>query len=152
MKKIEKEYTRVEKEIYFEAWDGECFSNEDDCLAYERNALGVIGKKVQMFRIAKSNEYYLYETLGTGSEDYEIEVYRPATSKDIESLNLYLNMYNKDVALLSDDYIGKDVIVFFNYDKDWCKAQTFDELIDELRKHFKKNILKETEEENEQTV
>lgn len=152
MKKIEKEYTRVEKEIYFEAWDGERFKNEDDCLAYESNALGVLGKKVERFRVAKTSEYCFYEPFGVGGEDYDVEVYRPANAKDLESLNLYMNMYNKDVALLTDDYIGKDVIVFFSYDRDLWSAKTFDEMIDELRKHYKKNILKEEDEKKEQIM
>lgn len=149
MKKIEKEYTRVEKEIYFEAWDGERFKNEDDCLAYESNALGVIGKKVQLFRVTKTNEYYLFEPLGLGGEDYDVEVYRPASAKDIESLNMYLNMYNKNIGLLSEDCIGKEIIIFFSYDRDWCRATTFDELVDELRNHFETKIIKKDEEKKE---
>lgn len=145
MERIEKEYTRVEKQVWYEAWDGETFANEADCKDYENNARGVVGKKVQAFRVAKTNEYYLYETLGVGSEDYQVEIYKPQSEKDIDSLNLYMNMFNKDVTLIGNEYIGQNILVFFNCDRDWCKAQTIDEVLNELREHFVKKILKEEE-------
>lgn len=149
MKRIEKEVVTKTTRIIFEAYDGEQFSNVDDCNAYENNAKGVLGKKVQLFRIARTNEYELFSCFGVGSEDYDVEVYRPQTAKDIETLNQYMNMYYDKAELVPDDYIGKEVIVNFNYDKDWCSASTLDELIERFKKNFAERILKEEKKDGE---
>lgn len=141
MKKIEKEYTRVEKEVSYEAWDGETFSDENACREYENNARGVIGKKVQQFLVKRTNEYEFFEPFGVGGEDYAVEVYKPETVKDIESLNLYTNMFNPKTALITDDLIGKEVILFFSYDRDWVRTMTFHDLVKELREHYEEKIL-----------
>ena len=149
MKRIEKEYTRVEKEVYFEAWDGERFSSAEACNEYESNARGVVGKKVQAFRVAKTNEYELFYPFGVGGEDYEVEVYRPTNEKDIETLNQYLNMFDKDSPLVPESCIGKEVILNFNYDKDWVRARTLDDFTKDFLDNFKRRILKEGDEKNE---
>ena len=143
MKKIEREFTRVEKEIYYEAWDGEQFSEPQYCEEYENNARGVIGKKVQPIRVKRTDEFELFMPLGTGFEDNSVEIFLPQNAKDIESLNMYTNMFYKDCKLIEDKWIGEYVLVRFNYDKDWCDVTTFDELIEGLKKHFDKFIPKE---------
>lgn len=143
MKRIEKEYTRIEKEISYEAWDGETFSKPEDCIEYENNARGVIAKKVQDFQVTKGSEYDLFFPFGVGSDDYAMEIYKPTSTKDIDNLNQYMNMFDPSTALVREEYIGKVLILRFNYDKDWVRAQTLDEMIEEFRKNFSECILKE---------
>ena len=143
MKKIEREFTRVEKEVYYEAWDGERFSEPQYCEEYENNARGVIGKKVQTIKVKDTNAYHLYEPIGWGPEDDAVEIFLPQNAKDIENLNMYTNMFYKDCRLIDDSYIGKHVVIEFNYERDWCKAQTFEELLDNIKAHFDKLIEKE---------
>ncbi len=148
MKRIEKEYTRVEKEVYFEAYDGERFSSAEACKEYENNAKGVIGKKVWEVLVKRANAYALYEPLTWCSEDDPVEIYLPQTMRDIDNLNMYTNMYYKDCKVIDESYIGKHVVVEFNYDKDWCNIRSFDEIIDRLKEHFEKLSGKNPEERN----
>lgn len=145
MKRIEKEYTRVEKEVYFVAYDGEQFSNADACKEYEDNARGVIGKKVQEILVKRTNACTLYDPLAWCSEDDSVEIYLPQTAKDIDNLNMYTNMYYKDCKVIDENYIGKYVVVEFNYDKDWCNIRSFDEIVDKLKEHFEKLVEKKPE-------
>ena len=144
MKKIEKEYTRVEKEIYYEAYDGERFSTPEACKEYENNAKGVIGKKVQSFLVKRTNMCRVFDPIVWCSEDEAAEIYLPQSEKDIDALNMYTNMYYKDCKLLDETYIGNYVVVEFDYNKDWCQARTFDEIIDAFKEHIKKLTSEET--------
>lgn len=149
MKRIEREYTHVEKKVFFEAWDGEIFSDEKQCYEYENNARGVIGKKVQRFRVVQTNEETLFYPFGVGGDEYLVEVFRPTCEKDIEDLNYYFAMFDKDLALIDNSYIGKDVIVNYNYDKDWLRFRTLDEYIKEFTDNYRKRVLQEGNDEED---
>lgn len=152
MKRIEREFTRVEKEVYFEAWDGERFSDENACKEYENNARGVVGKKVQAFQVARVSEYDLFYAFGVGGDDYPVQVFKPMSEKDIESLNQYMNMFDKTAPLVEDSCIGQYVILNFNYEMDWVRARTLDNFLEEFKENFQKRILKEGDENNEQNM
>ena len=145
MKRIEKEYTRVEKNVYFEAYDGTHFTNEDECIKYESNAKAVAGKKVQAFLVKRTYSESIFSDFHATCDE-KVEIYLPRNMEDVDALNNYLNFVYSDYDVIGSECIGKYVVVDYSYDEDWCRAQIFEDKIENFKKLFEKMVAPKEEE------
>jgi len=122
---------KYEDENFYRAIDGKPFNTEEECKAYEMDA-GGIGDKVREHMLAKTNELEMKECMAaytSGIEEYEVEIYKPETTEEINMINDYLDFYNvnlsfKDKLHISDSFIGKYIIVKFDVGRRGAFAQT----------------------------
>jgi hypothetical protein len=133
IKKTVEQVVRVE----YIAEDGKIFRSEDECRKYEESALFVASNELKRLNVNKYSS--VYDLIGEGSEDDEVEIFDIQTEKDLENLKRYLYLTArkngaseshikgafKSVDGKRKEYvfenvtIGHEVIVCWSYDKDW---------------------------------
>ena len=133
MERIEKEHSY--KTIYYKAWDGETFCDEQQCIAHENNPAVVAWKNVQSFLVRKTNAYRL--AVIYIEDETPVYVFRPTSHKDIVALNDFLNIdawgNRGSYEWVNDSYIGKDVFVLYD---NYKEVHTLEEWVD----IFKENL------------
>lgn len=132
IKRTVEEVVRVE----YIAEDGKVFSNEEQCKKYEESALFAIDKELKRLNV---KEISIYDLLGEGSDECEVEIFDVQTDRDLENLKRYLYLkltsngacekYIEDAFISKDgkrkDYVfssvtkGHEVIIFWTYDCDY---------------------------------
>ena len=158
MKAITKEVTETRIEtLGYEAIDGTKFYNyncgseeqaEKECKRYECTAQGVIGARVQRFKLGETNELALFDI---GWEDNLIEIFKPRCEEDINDLEMYLemNMYKGCTSLNNSEKrdkvfkINNEIIIYWNADKDWFSFDTLETLMGKIKDNYYKAIEKE---------
>lgn len=122
----------VEKVIAREyiAFDGEKFSEEEECKRYEKSAFAVVKNKLK--RIAYAN---LDEVNPEGCGDSDIEIFDITTADQLDSLKQYVRLkmgfhnpymtseeIEANVKDLSSLTYGHEVLICWSYDHDavWC--------------------------------
>lgn len=142
----ENKITRTVEEVNgYYADDGTWFREKDECKKYEESAKMVVFKMIKDKMIAKTN---IYNLLGEGSEDDAVEIFKVDSLETVELLNRYttLSTYDK-TAPFASDMIGKDIIIQWNYERDWCYCHdTIDDLLLKIKGNYEKAISKETTE------
>lgn len=150
MKEI-KETRTIEEVKGYEANDGTFFSNKEECEKYEKTAKAVIYNKVKPYRIAETTEYDFF--LYRGCDDVTVEIFNIETEKVFDDVCMYIKFhervnYSGEITLpKAEDFVGKNMIVSWNYDEDWCDIETIDTIIDKQRKVYetliKANVMPE---------
>ena len=140
MKKIEKQVEKVTKEtvITYEASDGRIFKSEEECKKYEETAKKmVIYNRIQQNLIGKTN---IYDLFGEGSQDEVVEIYRIDSLEIVELLRQYISLtmgVKEAKNIITNDMIGKDIILCWNYDLGWCWThESIDDLCNNIRKSY----------------
>lgn len=131
------------------AEDGTIFYNEEECLKYEKSALYAVSK--QLKRINKRN-IAQYDFIPEGSES-EVEVFDIQTEDDLRLLRQYLVLknYGGNTRDVLDEEVtcGHEILIFWNYDKDysWTYGDgSLNGLLEWIRKCYTKTLEKSNEE------
>lgn len=134
IKKIEK-VSKTYYEVYV-ATDGTEFASIDECEKYEKSAEGVLRARLKDIRVYEGNQESLF---GIGSCECGVWVVVPKKKEDIDLVKqLALMHHNSDYAgWLTDEYIGKPVIVDFGYENEACYLDSFDHILKEAGLKFK---------------
>lgn len=164
MRKNEIKVKRTIEEIVkveYIAEDGTVFYNKEECEIYEETVLFETIYKVK--RLAKT---CIFDLINDGSEDCDLEIFDVQTEEDLKNLKrcLYIRAINnganeehiKEAFTSIDDTrkdyvfdnvtIGHEVIIFWNYDKDWFwvyKDGSLDGYFKWLKEQYNKIISKE---------
>lgn len=134
MKEITKE--RVVKEVVcYEANDGTRFSDRDECRKYENSALNVVKVRFKKLVIGITNECCLMDT---GCEDGDWYIVEIKNRDDVNTIAMYGSLIGYHGDIVTDDDIGKEVIIGTYGDDDIWRAGTLDEIIDRIRKSYMK--------------
>ena len=145
IKRTIEEVVRVE----YIAEDGTVFGDKTECKKYEESALFVVSQRLK--RLNKKYES-IYSLFDCGSEDDEIEIFDIQTQEDLDNLNKYLHLnlskhksYDIKWCLECFDNVttGHEVIVFWGYDKDWCKTYgdgSLEAYIDNIRRNYERIV------------
>ena len=138
MKRIVKETTKVIEEVTYEAYDGESFKDEQECIKYEETARAVIEKAFYALMVGGEpfDETRIWENFGYGSEEYDFAVIDIKDAHDLEIANRYYT-FHKASEIIPDSFIGKKVLVQIGYCYDSIKEtnpnpRTMEELIEQF--------------------
>ena len=117
IKRTVEEVVRVE----YIAEDGQVFYNEEECLKYEESAKMTAFGMVKDKLLKRTN---IYTLLREGHEDEDVEIWKVDSLETVELLNKYLRLCyrssNKPTENpIKNDMVGKEVLVFWSYDRDW---------------------------------
>jgi hypothetical protein len=166
MKKNEIKRTRTIEEVVtteYIAEDGQVFYNEEECKKYEESALFAVSKRLKKLTPKWTS---IYQFIGEGSDEFELEIFDVQTDEDLELLRRYLYLkLTKNGASESSikscftsedgkrqnfvfDNItsGHEVLVFWSYDNDWFwvyKDGSLDGYFSWLRERYNKIIIPE---------
>ena len=147
MKEVTREKTITEVE-YYESVDGMHFHSKEECEKYERSARVVLFKELEPYHKGKITEYDLYN--GIGSEEYDVDIYYILDADILHKLNIYRTMLDKSAKLIEDKYIGKNILLSWDYDHTCSYIEgTIDDVLAKIRGAYNKAIEpKEEEKEN----
>ena len=123
--------------VEYIAEDGTVFCNEEECAKYEKSALFTVSKRLKKLT---TKFISIYDLIGGGLEDNELEIFDIQTEEDLENLRKYLYLKAKangasensiKSCFTSIDGVkrknfvcdnitaGHEVLIFWSYDKDW---------------------------------
>lgn len=119
------------------------------CEEYEKTALAVIGKRAIKIKIGDATSYDL--TNGEGSDEYEVEIFKPTTAENIKDLQMYLeNATGYGKMEIDDTLINKEVMVWWNYEKDGYTISTLETYMGTIKEAYYNAIERYKEENSEQ--
>ena len=87
MKEVTKERTHVEKYTVYEAFDGQEFTDKNECMKYEQSALGVARGKCQRLIVSEGNDAW---SLMGGCDDHEVVAIKLNDSTDTDAFLQWL--------------------------------------------------------------
>lgn len=136
--------TREVKEVNgYIADDGTWFKHKDDCQRYEESAKMVVRAMIKEKIVGTCSQY---ELLGGGCDDIDIEFFNIDSMETLELANRYAKLagYSGERLMFKTEDIGKIVGIEWDYDHIDCwRFGNIDEVIENIRKQYKKKILKE---------
>lgn len=137
MKKITETKT-IEEVKGYEANDGTFFKDADECKKYEESAKGIIMARLKQYKIYEGDHDDLYDDL---SCECRLEIYDIRDAEASKTVAQYMNIESGDNSeVLLDKYIGQKLIVFWNYDHDYCWWNTIDEFVDGMKTAYNRMI------------
>lgn len=110
-----KETREVLVKTEYVAEDGEVFSTKEECEKYEESAIFVASKKLK--RLHKKNAMHsdIFEEC---SCDCYVEIFNAETEVDVDNIRRYARLKgNTDLPRITP---GHEVIVFWNYECEYC--------------------------------
>lgn len=132
----------VIREIYV-AYDGTEFDNMDECTKYENNSIEKLKLEAVLkpYLIRKSTEDMLWSKWGDSGHD--LHVYNITCSYVAEKLAMYIHLCDtsKPENFYLSKYVGLHLNVLWNCDHSYCWFFTLDELLDEIKDNYNKNIM-----------
>lgn len=143
MKEITKERVYKEKYTSYEAFDGQEFTDAEECHKYEESALGVARGKIQNLIVSDGNDAW---SLMGGCDDHEVVAIKLWNSTDTDAFlqwlylehPWYLNDSHKErkaevEAIVRIAFDRKDVILLgINCDGDYYFINSRQNIIDNL--------------------
>lgn len=149
MRENKREVIKKEYITEYIAFDGETFSDASECKKYEASAQAVCRKLAYQYRIAETTWSGLLSELMTDDQVAEIFDIRDADA--YKAVANYISMENGGAdSLPTIDCIGKELMVFWGYDHDWCIWCTLDDLIAEIRSEYDKRKVEYAAKKGEQ--
>lgn len=134
----------VEEVTGYKAIDGTYFRDVEECKKYEESAKCVAFAKVKEYRICRISEYDLFDA---GCDDREYDIFRVENEKVFDDIMMYIaskiyspDSYMPDFIKRKNDFIGKEMIVRWSYDEDWCCIQKLDDILKEITESYTKAI------------
>jgi len=135
MKELTKEVVTREVTGY-EAFDGKFFKSKEECEKYEESAKGIAAQGAMEYKIGDGWQQDLYDDAQC---ECGVEVFDIKNSDVLFKVNMYIALQtNEDRWLISDEYIGKPVIIMWGYDREWCSWSTLDKLIEHMTQGYEK--------------
>lgn len=138
MRKIENEIMVKQIETTWEASDGTIFSNELDCEKYEQSYKCTIinsFNKIPRKEINSNDIYCPYATY-----DDAITIIYPRHMDDIVIINAYVKMKTGDDGWLTQEHIGKHIMLNFGYDFGFCDIWVMEELLAIITARYKEQM------------
>lgn len=123
MKEVKTEYQVTQYHTEYEAVDGTKFDTRENCEKYEKGAEAVILarlKDIEINRVESEDSIF-----PNGSDEAEVRIVIPRSSKDIDNLNILASMYgykNAETLPFSKKDIGFPVCIslrFCSNNIDW---------------------------------
>lgn len=140
MKEIQREVIVTKNETVYEAIDGILFTDKIACIEYDNTAKAVINAAFS--KVPGGKEAIDECKLFFDAYDNRMYVLRPRNEEDIKAINMFCKYHACDGCkseLVDNNYIGKTIIITFNYDMDWFTVNgTIDEIIDDIKTSFAK--------------
>lgn len=125
-KKIEE----LKYRVAYVAPDGSEFDTQEECLKYEKSALGVLRSRLKAIEVFRGSEEDLFTICGSCDDD--VSVFVPRTVDDIYLLRqmILLGGRSEEYAeRLGEDQVGKPVIFDFGYDGSYFSFMTLDDFV-----------------------
>ena len=140
-----KELTREIKttEVYgYKAEDGTYFNTKEECKKYEESAKLVCYGKAKQYLIGESTEYGITEF---GCDDIHVDIYTVPDMEAAKIIEQYivLETGSKDDVGTVTSRIGKEIILFWNYDKDYVWVTTLEEYLEVIKNNYARALKKE---------
>ena len=131
-----KETKEVVVKTEYIAVDGKVFDTQEACEQWEKSYEGTLA--AAMWRIphvmTDGEDTYL---MG-GSCDDKVWVMKPRNFEDIKVMNAYAKACCNSEMNLTQDDIGKTIILDFGYDNDWCSPTRVEDHLATIKKTFDK--------------
>ena len=127
---------KVETTSFYEVYvaaDGREFNDREACVQYEKTFKCAIRSMIAELAISKTTEYCMFEA---GCDDNKAYALIPRNSEDILRLKQFMSACDSNPDQVTDDMIGKKVIVTCGYDEDWAEVRTLDSIIERIEKWF----------------
>lgn len=148
MKEIKTTRT-IEEVTGYEAFDGTRFSSEVECRKYEDSAEGVIKARAEQYLIGETS---IYGLLDEGSDECGVDIYNIPDKEAATIIAQYINIVTGDTNTCVDKYIGKELVIFWNYDRDYAWFNTLDGIIKNIKNNYKTAIAYTTERKENKNV
>lgn len=138
MKTIIKEETIVKKYNVYESIDGKTFKSEEECKKWEESYKCVINASFKKLNPLMVSGVEL--GIPWANEDNRYYLVALKSVDDVVTLDAWLkaNYYDVNDANLSNEYVGKTIIVEGQYDNDYCYIYDFEKMIANQRKYYEK--------------
>lgn len=131
--------------------DGRIFLCDTECKQYEKSELCAISK--QLKRLTDINKFVSQNDIWDDcSDDYRIEIFNVENEKDLENVRRYIHLMTSENISLPGLTVGHEVIIFWNYDEDYCWAfgdGSIDAFCDYIRGNLTKLITPKEEKTEE---
>lgn len=127
--------------ISFVAYDGTEFDNMNECIKYENNSIKKLEADLKPYLIRESSEAFLLTKWG--DSEHDLHVYSITNLYVAEMLAMYIHLWDtrKPENLDLSKYVGLRLNVLWNCDHSYCWFFTLDELLDEIKDNYNKNIM-----------
>lgn len=133
MKKIVKEVQRIEEVIKYESVDGRVFNTKEDCKKWEESyecTIRAAMKKIPQIETDCSDTFIV------SPPEERVIVLKPRNIEDIEVINAYGRIIDNYTGLLTQDDIGKLLMIHTGYDEDWFMIYYMDKYLKEINNKF----------------
>ena len=136
--KVNTRIKTIEEIMNYEAFDGCCFSTEEECRKYEKSAFGVAKENALRLGNKSVAEYEVFEY--TGSDCTTARVFDIKNADALQIVNTYLrSIENHPSRLIDPQYIGHKVAVLFGECEDWyCIMGTQEEMLATITNNINK--------------
>lgn len=122
MKEVKETITKEVTVIKYQAFDGEKFDTEDECLKYENSAAGVLLGKIDDFTV-KSDCLFVPDD----NDENKYKAVIPRNQHDIDVLNQLWKLYGgKNEENLKFDYTYIKSLIFIGYRFDYSDPGKLD--------------------------
>lgn len=129
---------------WYEAEDGQRFTDAEQCKAYEATAEGVLLGMFSEHIIKKTTQYNIFDEC---SDDIDVWIVNIANDKVREYVNRYLSLkaYSSDkermASAITEEMIGNTVLIYWSYDHDsaWI-YNGIEDLLDTIKCRYDKLI------------
>lgn len=118
MKIVEKEIKKIEKVKTYISDDGMEFMSEESCRQWENSYKFLLTTAINKIPHIVTNGFESY--IPSGDENEEVWILRPRDIKDIEIINKYGLMLTGNNPNLTQNDIGKILMIDFGFYNDWC--------------------------------
>lgn len=137
MRENKREIVKKEYVTEYIAFDGEIFLDAEECKKYEASARAVVKQMAMEHRIFESSRFSIFEM---GCEDEDVEVFYIRDEQAFQTVGRYILFECGTGATLpkADDFIGKEMILIWGYDHDFCEWWTLEEYLDCVRKNYER--------------
>ena len=143
MKEITKEHTKVEKYTVYQAVDGTEFTQKEECVKYEKSALGVLRGKIKKLTVCEPQNAW---ALMGGYDDHQVIAVKPQTETDVDTLLQWYYLEHSYILedfrkaererleeVITEAYKNKDAVLFgINYEKEYYFINSRKNIIDNL--------------------
>ena len=126
----EKKVEQVTYKMVYVSVDGTEFDDKDECLKYDKSALGILKGRIKEMSLSELSEDDLFHT---GSCDNMVYACIPKSNEDIDTIKRLLSLLGNNeerISRLKYDQVGKIVFVYLGYADDWAWFRTLDDMID----------------------
>ena len=137
-----KETREVVIKTEFIAEDGKVFTDREECQKYDNTCQCVIMAAYKSLVKGTISEYGLYDECGC--EDFYYDLVEIKNENDRETVNKALKFAYKNARLVTEEEIGKTIMVAKEYDDSLTGYHTtIDNILNRIKGNYEKELSKE---------